>query len=214
VEHRHAVPVAGDRLAIDQARAHPERAGGIGNERVTVRPVVPVAGQQPDTSGVALDHHAKAVVLDFMNPAGAGRRSLGGVWETGANETGRRPAGTQQHRGKPDSWPWQGSRFQILRRTTIRAMSRLRAGAPSERHMAAEQYVIASQSVLADPQTRLSLSPIRPVERRRFRRARRWRCRRPHHENSRRASWLAVDVDAHFRASRGPYADARLRGDS
>jgi hypothetical protein len=48
--------------------------------------------------------------------------------------------------------------------TTIRAMSRLRAGAPSERHMAAEQYVIASQSVLAGPQTRLRLAAIRQME--------------------------------------------------
>ena len=46
VEARHTVVIAGDRLSVDQARTHAERAGGLGNERVTVRPVVPVAGQQ------------------------------------------------------------------------------------------------------------------------------------------------------------------------
>ena len=74
-------------------------AGGLGDARVAVRPVLPVAGKKADAGGVASHHHAKAVVLDFMNPPGAGRRSLGGGWETGANEAGRRPAATKQHRG-------------------------------------------------------------------------------------------------------------------
>src|SRR5262249_52015779 len=36
-----------------------------------------VAGNQPDTSAIAPGHDAKAVMLDFVNPAGAGRRGLG-----------------------------------------------------------------------------------------------------------------------------------------
>src|SRR5262249_22348514 len=50
---RHAVPVAADRLSVDQARAHPGRAGGLGDERVAVRPVVPVAGEKADAGGAA-----------------------------------------------------------------------------------------------------------------------------------------------------------------
>src|SRR5262249_42852534 len=53
VELRRAVPVAGDRLSVDQARAHPGRAGGLGDERVAVRPVVPVAGEKADAGGAA-----------------------------------------------------------------------------------------------------------------------------------------------------------------
>ena len=37
---------------------------------------------------------------------------------------------------------------------------------------------------------------------------------RPHHEGARRAGRYAMDVDAHFRLSRRPHADARLRGDA
>ena len=77
VELRHAVPVAGDRLSVDQARAHPERAGGLEDQRKASRPIEAVAGEQLDAGGVPADHHAEAVVLDLVNPAGAGRRSLG-----------------------------------------------------------------------------------------------------------------------------------------
>ena len=80
VELRHAVPVAGDRLSVDQAGAHPERAGGLGDERVAVRPVAPVAGEKADAGGVASHHHANAVVLDFTNAAGRHHREC---WREG-----------------------------------------------------------------------------------------------------------------------------------
>src|SRR5262245_55702437 len=60
-------------------------------------PVISVAGKEPDAGGVPADHHAKAVVLDLVNPAGALRRALGGGWKAGLDETGRRPADTQKH---------------------------------------------------------------------------------------------------------------------
>jgi hypothetical protein len=53
-----------------------------------LRPTACVAGQQPDASGVAPDHHAKAVVLDLVNPAGTARRVLGGGWKAGFDEAG------------------------------------------------------------------------------------------------------------------------------
>jgi len=54
------------------------------------------------------------------------------------------------------------------------------------------------------PQTRLGLSPIRRMERRRLRRARRRRRGRPHHEGGSGAGGAVLDVDARLRASRAP----------
>jgi len=52
------------------------------------------------------------------------------------------------------------------------------------------------------------------MERRRLRRALRRSRRGPDHEGGRCASWHVVDVDAGVWVSRGPLADARLRGDA
>jgi len=79
---------------------------------------------------------------------------------------------------------------------------------------AAARHVAIGVLVLAHPQARFCLAPVRPVERRRLRRARRRRCGRAHLQGSRRAGPNAVDVDARLRPARGPHADARLRGDT
>src|SRR5262249_61424643 len=49
---------------------------------------------------------------------------------------------------------------------------------------------------LSGPQARIGLAAVRPVERERLRRARRWRRRRLPHEGARRAGRYALDVDA------------------
>nr|WP_312016792.1 hypothetical protein [Bradyrhizobium japonicum] len=43
-----------------------------------VRPVVAVLGEQPNVALFALDAQAVAVILDFVDPVGAGRHHLGG----------------------------------------------------------------------------------------------------------------------------------------
>ena len=67
---------------------------GLDHERVAVRPVVAPAGDQPDAHGIAPGHQPVAVVLDLVNPVGAGRGLVGGGWEAGFDEA--RPVG-----GKP-----------------------------------------------------------------------------------------------------------------
>src|SRR5262249_59873927 len=96
VEYRHAVAIAGHGLAVDQERAHLERAGGLENLWIPWRPIVPVAGEQPDAADGAPDHHAEAVVLDLVNPAGAEWRAIGGGGADGADETRRGPGGAAQ----------------------------------------------------------------------------------------------------------------------
>jgi len=80
--------------------------------------------------------------------------------------------------------------------------------------LAAERYVATSQNVLAGPQARIGEPPVRRVERRRLRCARRCQRRRPHHEGARGTGGLAVDVDAGLRAPRRSHADGRLRADA
>src|SRR5262249_56187599 len=79
VEHRQSVAVAGHRLPVEQERSALQGAGGLEDQRKASRPVDPVAGEQAHAGGVPTDHYSEAVVLDLMNPAGAGRRTLAGA---------------------------------------------------------------------------------------------------------------------------------------
>jgi hypothetical protein len=59
------------RLAIDDERAGAVLQGGL--KRITIGPVVTVAGEQPDPLSVALHDQAVAVLLDLVNPIRTGR---------------------------------------------------------------------------------------------------------------------------------------------
>ena len=61
---------------------------GLDDERITGRPVVPIAGDQPDAHGVAPGHEPIAVMLDLVNPVGAGRGLVGGGWQARLYEGG------------------------------------------------------------------------------------------------------------------------------
>jgi hypothetical protein len=82
----HAFLVAIHDLAVDQAGPHLEVVHSLGHQRVAARPVVPPAGNQPDAHGVATGHKPKPIVLDLVNPVGAGRRLVGWGWEAGFDE--------------------------------------------------------------------------------------------------------------------------------
>src|SRR5262249_39151853 len=97
IKRRQPVVTTGDCLPVNQEGTHPQRAGSLGDQRVPVGPVVPVAGEQPDAGDVAPDHHAESVVLDLVNPAGAGWRAVGAGWQAGRNEGVR--GSTQYHAG-------------------------------------------------------------------------------------------------------------------
>jgi hypothetical protein len=51
-------------------------------------PVVALAGDEPDAHGVPPGHEPEPVVLDLMNPVGAGRGFVGGGREAGLDEFG------------------------------------------------------------------------------------------------------------------------------
>ena len=86
--------VAAPDLAVDQAGAHLEVVHGLGHQRIALRPVIAALGDEPDAHGIAAGHETVAVVLDLVNPVGAGRRLVGGGWQAWLDEA--RPVG-----GKP-----------------------------------------------------------------------------------------------------------------
>ena len=65
--------VTAHHLAVDQTRQHLEVVHGLDHERIALRPVLAVAGNQPDAHGVAPGYKPEAVVLDLVNPVGPGR---------------------------------------------------------------------------------------------------------------------------------------------
>ena len=65
---------------------------GLHHQREAVRPVVAPAGDQPDAHGVAAGHQPVAVVLDLMNPVGAGRGLVGGDGRQGSMKLARSAA--------------------------------------------------------------------------------------------------------------------------
>ena len=87
VEPRQPALVAAHHLAVDQAGPHLEVVHGLDHERKAVRPVVAAPGNQPDADGIAPRHQAIAVVLDFVNPVGAGRRAVGRGRQARLDET-------------------------------------------------------------------------------------------------------------------------------
>src|SRR6478735_10646877 len=97
--------VVGDHgLAIDQERRGLEAERGIDDGREAVGPVMAAAREASDARAIPAHHQPIAVVLDFVNPERAGRRSgyLGRqAWldETGGQghdrSIGQRPGGME-----------------------------------------------------------------------------------------------------------------------
>jgi hypothetical protein len=77
LEGGHPLLVTTHHLAIDQTGLHLEVVHGLDHEGEAVRPVVAAPGNQPDADGVAPGHQPVTVVLDLVNPVGAGRRAVG-----------------------------------------------------------------------------------------------------------------------------------------
>ena len=64
--------------------------------RITLRPVVPVARDQPDAGAVAPRDQPVAVMLDLTQPVRSRRRPHGEDRLTWFDEAGRSPGGTQK----------------------------------------------------------------------------------------------------------------------
>jgi hypothetical protein len=78
MEGSHASLVAARDLAVDQAGPHLQVVHRLHDQREAHRPVVAAPGDQPEADGISPRHKAIAVVLDLVNPVGAGRQAIGG----------------------------------------------------------------------------------------------------------------------------------------
>src|SRR4029078_4784331 len=56
---------------------------------IALRPVVPPAGDQPDAYRIAPGQQPETVVLDLVNPVGAGRGLAGWGWGAGSIKSAR-----------------------------------------------------------------------------------------------------------------------------
>jgi hypothetical protein len=89
VEHREPAVVANDGLAVDQVGARRQRRDRRHDQGKALAEIVAVAAVEPHASGVAPVQDAKAVVLDLVQPAGAGRRGFGRGRQAGFDEADR-----------------------------------------------------------------------------------------------------------------------------
>ena len=81
IEHGQARPIDDDRLAIDDAGPRWQSCHRQDDLRETDRKIIAVAGEQPDAVALAPGENAKAIVLDFMNPAFAVRWGVRRSWK-------------------------------------------------------------------------------------------------------------------------------------
>ena len=65
---------------------------GLNYQRISPRPVIALAGDEPDADGIATGHEPKAVVLDLVNPIGPGRGPVRGGRRQGSMKLARSAA--------------------------------------------------------------------------------------------------------------------------
>ena len=98
LEHREALVIGDDRLAIDQERMARKGRNSRGGEREPACKIMTIASEEANAGSIAPGHDAKAVVLDLVNPIRSGWRTLGRGRQAGLNK-GRPTAATHtQHR--------------------------------------------------------------------------------------------------------------------
>ncbi len=88
LEYGKALTVADDGLSIDQTRAHRQCRDGGRNQREAIRKVPPVPTDKSYFGTITASQYSKAVMLDLMNPIGAGRRSFRSPGQTWLDITG------------------------------------------------------------------------------------------------------------------------------
>ena len=91
----HAVDAEHHGLAVDHELLGAVLQGALDNSRVSARPVVTVASEQPDAIAVADNDQAEAIMLDFVNPIRRRRH----LWWHGSGW--RAESAWREHRRQP-----------------------------------------------------------------------------------------------------------------
>jgi hypothetical protein len=77
LEGSHFPLIAVLHLSIDQAGEYLVVVHRLGHQWIALRPDIAAPDDEPDAHGVAACHQPDAVVLDLVNPVGAGRGLVG-----------------------------------------------------------------------------------------------------------------------------------------
>ena len=67
VEYRHPLAIAAHRFPINQEILHAQRGCGLRDAGKACGPINAVSSEEPDASSIPPDHHAEAIMLDFVN---------------------------------------------------------------------------------------------------------------------------------------------------
>ena len=95
IERGHAVVIAGNSFAVDDAGARTKACQRLNDQREAVGEVVARTAIEPHLRAVLASNDAEAVVLDLMQPLAARGQLIGFGWEARRDEPGRE--GTLQH---------------------------------------------------------------------------------------------------------------------
>src|SRR5215510_14645137 len=94
IERGHAVVIAGNRVAIDDAGARAQACQRVYDQREAAGEVVARTAIEPHPLAVPAGNDAEAVVLDLVQPLAARGQLIGFGWEARRDESGREGAHT------------------------------------------------------------------------------------------------------------------------
>jgi hypothetical protein len=95
IERGNAIVIAGNRLAIDDARARAQPSERLNDQREAMGEVIARTAIQPHLWAFLAGNDAEAVMLDLVQPLAARRQLCGFDWQARRDEPGRE--GTLQH---------------------------------------------------------------------------------------------------------------------
>ena len=78
IEHRQTTLVGDNGFAVEQESMSGQSRYRVHGKGKPGREIIPVASNEPHTRTISPRHDAEAIMLDFVNPTGAGRRRLRG----------------------------------------------------------------------------------------------------------------------------------------
>src|SRR5262245_34548955 len=89
IERGNAVIIAGNSLAVDDARLRTQTGQRVCDQREAAGEIVAGTAVEPHLRAGLAGNNAEAVMLDFMQPLPAGRQLIGFGWEARRDESGR-----------------------------------------------------------------------------------------------------------------------------
>jgi len=97
IERGHAVVIAGNSFAVDDARAGAQPGERINDQRKAIGEVIARTTIQPHLCALLARNDAETIVFDFVQPLAAGWQFIGFGWKAWRDEPGGEGAHTQHN---------------------------------------------------------------------------------------------------------------------